>query len=65
MLCSDTSGKLPAVKVPMACELARDIAYLLRGIKELGGNGLLTLHIRGGNVESTEITVKRPRKQSA
>ncbi len=65
MLCSDTSSKLPAVKIGMPVDLARDISYLLEGIKQLGGNGRITLDVSGGNVTGTEVTVKRQRKKSA
>ncbi len=65
MLCSDTSGKLPAVKLPIPIDLAADIAYMLKGIRDMGGTGRLTLDVSGGNVTSTELSVKRPRKKSA
>lgn len=67
MLCSDTSSKLPAVKVGIPLDLARDISYWLEGIKALGGNAVLMLHVRGGNVEEVETVIKqrRQRKKSA
>ncbi len=66
MLCSDTSSKLPAVKIGMPVDLARDISYLLEGIKQLGGTGRITLDVSGGQVIGTETTIKRRRdkKQS-
>jgi hypothetical protein len=65
MRCSDTSGKLPAIHLPIPLDLAADIAYMLKGIKEMGGTGRLVLDVSGGNVTSTELSVKRPRKKSA
>lgn len=65
MLCSDTSSKLPAIKIGMPVDLARDISYLIESIKSLGGNGKIVLDVSGGNVTGTEVTVKRQRKKSA
>lgn len=65
MLCSDTSSSIPAVKIGMPLDLARDISELLDSIKSLGGFGRITLDIQGGNVMGTEITIKRSRKKSA
>ena len=67
MLCSDTDTKLPAVKIGIPLDLARDIAHWLDGIRHLGGNADLTLHVRGGHVEETTTTFKQrsKRKKSA
>lgn len=65
MQCSDTSARMPAVQIKMPLDLARDISYLIESIKSLGGNGKITLDVSGGNVTSTEVTVKRQRRKSA
>jgi hypothetical protein len=65
LICSDTSAKLPAVKIGLPIDLAKDISYLLEGIKSLGGNGRITLDLSNGSVTSTEVTIKRSRKKSA
>ncbi len=65
MLCSDTSSKLPAVKIGMPVDLARDISDLLESIEKFGGFGRITLDVQGGNVMGTEVTIKRSRKKSA
>ncbi len=67
MLCSDTSNKIPAVKIPIPLDLALDISYWLESIKQVGGNADLTLHVRGGNVEEFETIIKqrRQRKKTA
>lgn len=62
MLCSDT-GCQQAIKIPMPVDLARDISYLLKSIKELGGNGRITLDVGNGEVTGTEVTIKRPRRK--
>lgn len=64
MLCSDTDNKLPAVKVTLPLDLARDISYLLDAIRSLGGSGRIQLDVSGGNVTGTEVTVKRPRRKT-
>lgn len=65
MLCTDTDTGLPAVRVALPLDVARDISYLLKAIAEAGGNGRITLFVFGGNVTDTELTVKRTRKKSA
>ena len=65
MLCSDTDNALPAVKVALPLDLARDISHLLEAIRSLGGSGRIQLDVSGGNVTGTEVTVKRPRRKSA
>jgi len=62
MLCSDT-GHTEAIKIKMPVDLAKDISYWLEAIKQLGGNGRITLDISGGNVTSTEATIKRHRNK--
>lgn len=61
MICSAT-GEQPAIKIDLPIDLARDISYLLVAIKELGGNGRITLDVNNGAVTGTEVTVKRVRK---
>jgi hypothetical protein len=61
MLCSETDSRVPAVKIVMPVDLARDISYLIEGIKALGGTGRITLDISGGQVIGTETTIKRRR----
>jgi hypothetical protein len=63
MLCSDTSANMPAIKIGLPLDLARDISYWLESIKQLGGNADLTLHVRGGNVEEFETLFKQSRKR--
>ncbi len=62
MLCQDT-GCQEAVKIKMPVDLARDISYWLEGIKALGGNGDVTLRVRGNNVEDIETVVKQSRRR--
>jgi hypothetical protein len=54
---------MPAVKIGLPIDVARDISYWLEGIKQLGGNAMLTLHIRGGNVEEYETSIKQRRQR--
>lgn len=61
MLCTETDSRVPAVKIGMPVDLARDISYLLEGIKSLGGSGRIVLDISGGQVIGTETTIKRRR----
>ncbi len=67
MLCSETDSHIPAVKIGLPIDLAKDISYWLEAIKQVGGNADLTLHVRGGNVEEFETLIKqrRQRKKSA
>lgn len=61
MQCSETDSQLPAVRIAMPVDLARDISYLLKAIRDLGGNGRILLDVSGGAVIGTEVTVKRLR----
>jgi hypothetical protein len=63
MQCRDTGSSLPAVKIEMPVDLARDISSLINSIRALGGTGRITLDMQGGNVTGTEITVRRPRNK--
>jgi len=63
MLCSDT-GCQQAIKIAMPVDLARDISYLLEGLKSLGGNGHITLDVQNGEVMGTEMTIKRVRRKT-
>src|SRR6266705_1787647 len=63
MLCSETDSHIPDVKIGLPIDLAKDISYWLEGIKLLGGNGDLTLRVRGNNVEDIETVVKQSRKR--
>ena len=64
MLCTDTDTGLPAVRVALPLDVARDISYLLKAITDLGGNGRIQLDISGGAVVSTEVSIKRQRPAS-
>ncbi len=61
MQCRDTGGSLPAVRIEMPVDLARDISSLINSIQALGGNGRIILEVVGGAVISTEVAVKRQR----
>jgi hypothetical protein len=65
MLCSETDSRMPAVKIGMPLDLARDFSYILKSIIDMGGNGRITFEVHGGNVTSTEVTVKRQRKKAS
>ena len=67
MQCSDTSGKMPAVRMSIPFDVAEYIGDWLERIKGFGGNADLTLKARGGNVEEYETSIKqrRQRKKSA
>ncbi len=69
MLCSDTSSKLPAVKIDIPVDVVEYISNWLKSIKvkPFSGNADLTLHARGGNIEeySTNIKERRARKKTA
>lgn len=66
MLCSDTSSKLPAVKIGMPMAVAKDISYWLEAIRQTKAKGRITLFVSSdGDIVDSEVTVKPPKKKSA
>ena len=66
MLCSDTSGKLPAIRVDMPADLAADISKWLSTIKHMHSKGRITLFVSSdGDVVDSEVTFKPPRKRKS
>ena len=63
MLCSETDSHIPAVKIGLPIDLAKDISYWLEAIKQVGGNADLTLRVRNGSVEEFETLIKQSRKR--
>jgi hypothetical protein len=65
MQCCETDSRIPAVHIKMPVDLARDISYLLEGIRSLGGHGKIVLDVQGGDVTGTEVTIKRLRNKKS
>lgn len=66
MLCSDTSGKLPAIHLSREIiELAEELQPALAAIRAYGTEGSITLKVMHGHIPAIEWAVRKLRGKKA